>query len=133
MYNRSNLRTENASNIVETLKKKTGVYKIYFNKPINRICNTDKTSLMYIGSTGTKNGLLKRIRDFFDSATNGTTAHSGGNFYHISLKNHIGEATEVLKFEYEIKNSDAESKKGEKEELDKYLTLRERRWKTTKN
>lgn len=81
----------------------------------------DNKSLLYIGQTGSDNGLLKRIRDFFDSATNNTTAHSGGKYYYLSLKNHLGEANDELTFNYEINKSKEEAIQNEKKQLHDYL------------
>lgn len=122
MYTRNNLRTEYTENITATLRNKAGVYKIYYNRPINRVVGSDNSSLIYIGSAGSNNGLLKRIRDFFDSATNNTNAHSGGKFYHLALKNHFGEASDELKFDYEIKNTDLEATTAESQQLRDYLS-----------
>ena len=121
MYTRNDLRSENIKNIINDLKGQAGVYKIYYKKPINRIVATDNTSLLYIGSTGKNNGLKKRIRDFFDSATNCTTAHSGGKFYNLSLKNNFGDANENLMFDYEICISKEAAKNSEAKELTNYL------------
>lgn len=123
MYTRDDLRKETKNNIINTLENKAGVYKIYFSEPINRIIGTDNNSLIYIGSTGTNNGLTKRIRDFFDSATNNTSTHSGGKFYYLSLRNHFGEANDKLKFNYEIKNTDVDAKNSEAAQLKNYLNI----------
>ena len=103
--------------IMESIDGKAGIYKIYADRPISRIIGHDDLSLIYIGST---TRLLGRLRDFFNSA-NGSNSHSGGCFYKRSLENHLGNASEVLKFKYEITDTIEDAKSKEQSELDFYL------------
>ena len=116
MYERFQLYQAEDS-IMESIDGRAGIYKIYANRPINRIIGRDDSSLIYIGST---TRLLGRLRDFFNSA-NGSNSHSGGCFYKRSLENHLGNSSEVLKFKYEIINTIEDAKSREQSELNSYL------------
>lgn len=122
-YERKHLKTEEALNIISLLYKKPGVYRIYLNnKIIERLVGCDNDGLLYIGSAQSSNGLMKRIRDFFDSATNCTTAHSAGRFYHLYMESLLGKAIEVLVFEYELTADDKSALALESTQLRTYLT-----------
>jgi len=128
-YNRKDLRSEEPENIVEMVKKRAGVYRIYLasNRSINRLIGSDQSGLLYIGHAKQSNSLLKRIRDFFDSATNRNakgeppTTHQAGRFYQLHLKEHLGEAIDKLEFEFEITSCDSEAIMEEIIQLEDYL------------
>jgi len=130
-YKRKHLRTTEPNNITSSIENKAGCYRIYLSecKSINRLVGSDETSLLYIGSTMESNGLLKRIRDFFDSATNQNSkgepspAHSAGKFYQMYVKSHLGNAIDVLEFEFDIKNSEIDAKNEETLQLEGYLRI----------
>jgi len=128
-YKRKHTREEEPNNIILDIKKKAGCYRIYLSecKEISRLAGIDESGLLYIGSTAQSNGLLKRIRDFFDSATNSnaneepSTAHEAGRFYQLYVKCHLGEAIDVLEFEFDIKISGTDAKNTEALQLKDYL------------
>lgn len=65
LYNRDHLRKENDKNIVDILRDKPGIYKIFAsNKQIGRVVGIDDTGLLYIGMAETSNGLLKADSGF---------------------------------------------------------------------
>lgn len=130
-FHRSNLRSENENSIVDELKGKSGVYRIILcsQATISRLNGEDDSCLLYIGHAKSNNGLLKRIRDFYDSATNTNakgqppTTHQAGRFYQLYLKNHFGDALENLQFEFVVTESDEAAVRMECNELESYLEV----------
>ncbi len=127
-YNRDHLRMESDKNIIDILRDMPGIYKIFAsNKKIGRVISVDETGLLYIGMAKASNGLLKRIRDFYDSASNinkngsPPSTHYGGKYYQLYLKKYLGDATERLNFEYEISTSDQDAGAREKVLLNEYI------------
>ena len=127
-YNRKHLQTNQPNNITSNIENIAGCYRIYLKgESINRLVGRDETGLLYIGSTKPSNGLLKRLRDFFNSATNTNakgqppTTHSAGKFYQLYDKNHLGNAINVLEFEFDIKNADIDAVNAEAIQLEQYL------------
>ena len=128
-FTRENLKTNNKHSIVDELNNSSGIYRIILSNvsKIDRLIGHDSSAIMYIGHAKGKNTLCKRIRDFYDSASNTNadgnppTTHKAGRDYQLYLKAQLGNALENLKFEYVITDSDQEATRLEYNELKSYL------------
>ncbi|ARR49310.1 hypothetical protein ETN89_12975 [Photobacterium damselae subsp. damselae] len=128
-FTRENLKTDNEHSIADDLKNSSGIYRIILSNvsKIDRLIGQDFSAILYIGHAKRTNSLCKRIRDFYDSASNTNeygnppTTHKAGRDYQLYLKEKLGNAVENLKFEYVITDSDQEATRLEYNELKSYL------------
>ncbi|SGY93126.1 Putative uncharacterized protein [Moritella viscosa] len=114
---------------MEYLKDKSGIYRIILDEKseIKRLNGSDHYCILYIGHAKESNTLMKRVRDFYDSASNVNSngeppmTHQAGRFYQLYLKKFFGEAVDNLRFEFVVTDSDPDAVLREYTELKAYL------------
>ncbi|MCF7919124.1 MAG: hypothetical protein K9N06_04355 [Candidatus Cloacimonetes bacterium] len=122
------------SDIVNNADKTAGVYIITVKHckkdKIDRLLGSDMNRILYIGQTGIKTGLWKRLRLFYKSATTyvesepdkSQNGHCGGKKYFRILKDHFGSEVQGLNVRYHI-CIERDEKKLEAELISTYLKI----------